>query len=587
MFKTQRHSNEQQNEQTQATDHTQAGPSLDSNAQSREEAGLIGGGADVSEMGLGGSFAGMVLDCMPLIAAVPLARKFKDNVAVQEWASQYSLLDVADSLGSAANHLLKDFWPVGLGFDVEGQVAGAVIVGGDMTGTISALRTETNSLEVSVDGKAGVGIKGCGAGVALTNAFGEEVASAMAKAQVGVESRYIAENTMDFDLVSVLKAYGGLCGQSLVDTLGATTFNPVSSLMLDAVDAQIPKDAAWDMTHELSVSGSAGLNVSSISDDYQTGMISDCTGLGELADYAQQILPLIDLAAEASLTFRQQSDGTTTVEREGSLSVLSDLFSKTPYLAELVSPEVVSALAEGTGGGVAGRMSLVMHREPGTVDIDFDAEKSGIALIGNAESGGQSVETEAFFSFNSLADSADGMLEGGMAGAVLLGDITKTARIELDPQVAEQHCPQLVQQILGLTGELLDAETQLALEGTMTLKANAMIGLFGTQVMESIANPDHCMQYAMDLAGGLRREMPSELSQHADLVQQLAASVEFSEARIVGHMHQGVGGGVSAKWGAGVKAVGRVEGGAVIDKVVEGPDADRIRRALVGGRSAA
>jgi hypothetical protein len=44
---------------------------------------------------------------------------------------------------------------------------------------------------------------------------------------------------------------------------------------------------------------------------------------------------------------------------------------------------------------------------------------------------------------------------------------------------------------------------------------------------------------------------------------------------------------VSAKWGAGVKAVGRVEGGAVIDKVVEGPDADRIRRALVGGRSAA
>jgi hypothetical protein len=232
-------------------------------------------------------------------------------------------------------------------------------------------------------------------------------------------------------------------------------------------------------------------------------------------------------------------------------------------------------------------MSLVMHREPGTVDIDFDAEKSGIALIGNAESGGQSVETEAFFSFNSLADSADGMLEGGMAGAVLLGDITKTARIELDPQVAEQHCPQLVQQILGLTGELLDAETQLALEGTMTLKANAMIGLFGTQVMESIANPDHCMQYAMDLAGGLRREMPSELSQHADLVQQLAASVEFSEARIVGHMHQGLGGGVSAKWGAGVKAVGRVEGGAVIDKVVEGPDADRIRRALVGGRSAA
>ena len=121
----------------------------------------------------------------------------------------------------------------------------------------------------------------------------------------------------------------------------------------------------------------------------------------------------------------------------------------------------------------------------------------------------------------------------------------------------------------------------------MTLKANVMTGLFGTQVMESISNPDHCMQYAMDLAGGLRRELPADLVQHADLVQQLAASVEFSEARIVGHMHQGVGGGASAKWGAGVKATGRAEGGMMIDKAVEGSEADRIRRALVGGRSAA
>lgn len=121
----------------------------------------------------------------------------------------------------------------------------------------------------------------------------------------------------------------------------------------------------------------------------------------------------------------------------------------------------------------------------------------------------------------------------------------------------------------------------------MTLKANIMTGLFGTQVMESITNPDHCMQYAMDLAGGLRRELPQELVQHADLVQQLAASVEFSDARIVGHMHQGVGGGASAKWGAGVNATGRAEGGVMIDKVVDGVEADRIRRALMGGRSAA
>jgi len=587
MSKTQRQTTDQQTDQTQSVDQAQAGPTLDSNAQHTEEAGLTGGGADVSEMSLGGSFAGMVLDCMPLIAAVPLARKFIDNVAVQEWASQYSLIEVADSLGSAANHVLNDFWPVGLGFDVEGQVAGAVIVGGNMTGTISALRTGTNSLEVSVDGEAGVGIKGCGAGVALTNAFGEEVAGAMAKAKVGVESHYLAKNTMDFDLISVLKAYGGLCGQSLVATLGATTFNPVSSLMLNAVDGQIPQDSAWDLTHELSVVGEAGLNVSAISDEYQAGMISDCTGLSALADYAQQILPLIDMAAEASLTVRQESDGTTTIEREGSLSVLSDLFAKTPYLAELVSPEVVSALAGNAGGEVAGRMSLVMHAEPGTSDINFDGEKSGIALTGTAESDGQSVETEAFFSFNSLQESAMGMAEGGVAGSVLLADITKTARIELDPQLAEQHCPQLVQQILGISGEWLDSETQLALEGSMTLKANVMTGLFGTQVMESISNPDHCMQYAMDLAGGLRRELPADLVQHADLVQQLAASVEFSEARIVGHMHQGVGGGASAKWGAGVKATGRAEGGMMIDKAVEGSEADRIRRALVGGRSAA
>ena len=121
----------------------------------------------------------------------------------------------------------------------------------------------------------------------------------------------------------------------------------------------------------------------------------------------------------------------------------------------------------------------------------------------------------------------------------------------------------------------------------MSLKANAMIGLFGSSLMESISNPDQCMQYAMDLAGGLRREMPVELQPHAELVHQLAGSVEFSETRIVGHMHQGLGGGAAAKFGGGVKATGRAEGGVMIDKPVEGAEADRIRRALIGGRSAA
>ena len=72
-----------------------------------------------------------------------------------------------------------------------------------------------------------------------------------------------------------------------------------------------------------------------------------------------------------------------------------------------------------------------------------------------------------------------------------------------------------------------------------------------------------------------------------ELVEKLVQGLVFSGARIVGHVHQGMGGGAEASMGASAEIMGRAEGGALIDVPVPESDLNPLQLALSANFSAA
>ncbi len=121
----------QQQAPSQQTTSNQESPQTDSpstdavgNQQRNQEAGLSGAGAAPEEMGILGPFAEMILDAMPLSGALLMAKGAMDNPTVQKWVGGLDIYAAVKELGRLSNTLLKDIWPVGLGIDFEGEVAG-------------------------------------------------------------------------------------------------------------------------------------------------------------------------------------------------------------------------------------------------------------------------------------------------------------------------------------------------------------------------------------------------------------------------------------------------------------------------------
>ena len=89
---------QEQQAQQDAQSSERSGPTLSSNDTEQASLGLEGQGADASEFGLGGSFAATILECMPTMPALMMAKRFAHNPAVMAWADGISLAEVADEL---------------------------------------------------------------------------------------------------------------------------------------------------------------------------------------------------------------------------------------------------------------------------------------------------------------------------------------------------------------------------------------------------------------------------------------------------------------------------------------------------------
>ena len=179
-------------------------PDYVSNDAEQISHGLEGRGADVADFGLDGSFAGTILECMPTIPALLIAKRFAHNPAVIAWADDIALEDVVDGLSLAANTVLREIWPVGTGLQGETELAMSVVVGGTARGRVSVVRTDDNTLRTVMDTQASVA-EGVGAGVSTKDALGADVFSLGAEAGLNVQADIHAEKLTESDVVSLIE----------------------------------------------------------------------------------------------------------------------------------------------------------------------------------------------------------------------------------------------------------------------------------------------------------------------------------------------------------------------------------------------
>jgi hypothetical protein len=592
MSKTQQSHQTQHTEQSQQTEPVHSAAGLESNAHEAEQAGVDGGGAEVGEMGLTGSFAGMVLDCMPMMAAFPMAQRFASNPAVMEWAAQYTVEDVVNAVGSASSVILKQLWPVGIGFDAEGQLAGRLAGGIDIMAQTSAIRAGSNQLDLDIGYQASVGVDGVGAGVEMVDAFGEKAAGAMAKAGIKVAASVQAKQTTEFDAMEVLRASKSLAEQSVSDIL-VHPLAPAQFLLPDQWVSRINHMCMddWKITREILLSASGSATAGQLDPSKHSGLVGELMAFEPLGARAENIMPFLDgsICSELALRF----EGNDRMLMEGGLKTVGSVegLALLPGMAEVLSPETLSVLSNIVAGGAEAGIVLALDLTVPNWKESIDMELSGIQTVNCTDREGMSIEDSMFVSLASLSTEITSGESDEEAGVVMCPSLARTVQIDLDPARADAHCPELLQQLMGVTGMLYDSQTVLQLMGTMELASDLAAPLItqmfnGPSALVGVSMSE-IFDAAMARAAGTLQAWPSWAQGWEGVLEQLVGVIEFSGARIVGHMHQGAGGGVEVSLVASAEAVARMEGGIVVDRPVSGEDAMRIRAAMSGNLNAA
>lgn len=334
----------------------------------------------------------------------------------------------------------------------------------------------------------------------------------------------------------------------------------------------------WAVNQEVFVQGAAVARAAPLTAEHAEflGQQPEFTsGVIEQMDF---LMPMASLAASGRLTLKESNDGSTVVEGTLSAETVAMLPAMLPDLQGMLSPEVIAALSEQLAAGAAGTIQLVFSSNGLAEMPSVDANLSGITLAFTGDVSGAEITDEAFISLESISNC----LSGDAGDAELLGDLSRTVRIDIDSAEAEAHCPELIRQLVGISDSLIPTQTRLQLVGTASLKADVVKALVSQH--ESLG-PSAIMglsQQAIDWAAGARTK-----STHAALIEAASSEVEFSDARIVGTVCTGQGGGVdAAAMGVKGKAIINAQEGVAIDKPVSADDAARVREVLRGGHRA-
>jgi len=574
-------------------DIEEQGPELvQSNGHEMEQAGLSEGGVAPSEMGLEGSFAGFVLDCMPMMAALPLARRFASNPAVIEWASTFSVADVLQSLGEASTVLLQQLWPVGIGFDAEGQVAGKLAGGVDVMAQASALRSADNQLDLGVSYQASVGVDGAGAGVELVDAFGEKAAGAMAKAGIKVSAAVNARQSTSFDLMAIVQSSKNLAEQSISDLL-VHPLAPAQFILPDEwirrMDYMCMDD--WDIDRSLMMEQGASFTMGQLDPSKHTGLVSELMSFDPLGMRAQNVMPFLEsgLCSQLGVHF----EGNDWMLLKGTLSGMASIeeLVSLPGMEPLNDGVALSRIAQQTGAGASSAVVLAIDLTQSEWKDAVDFQRSGVEVSNTVDAEGMMTTDSAFFSFASMLSAQEPDVSIDEKQDVVCPDLCRSVSLDLDPAMATEHCPDLVNQVLGVTGMVYDSQTVLQLVGKMELKSAVVAPLIdelftGPNALVGVSIGD-VFHAAMVRVTAPDQPGPRWVEQCGPIMDQIVASIEFSGARIVGHVHQGSGGGAELSVGTSAEFTGRMEAGAMIDLPVSADDAARLNLAMTRKSSAA
>lgn len=556
----------------------QAVPDYASNDAEQISHGLEGRGAEIDEFGLDGGFAGTILECMPTIPALLMAKRFAHNPAVIAWADDIALAELVDGLSLAANTLLREIWPVGTGLQGETELAMSVIVGGTARGQVSAVRTDDNVLRTVMDTQASAAWEGVGAGVSTKDAFGTDVLSIGAGAGLNVHADIHAEKLTEFDIVSLIEDTA-LGSMKLSRLLHQPSGGLIAMLSADALSTQfIDGDQKWKTDFALSARGVAQAGSDQLLADEYRELVLD--GAGVEAGDTHHILPLLKLSAEYGLTLRTQ-DGGLLLEGEVRSAQAFGKLASTPLLAELMgglSDEAMSGIFGGQGGST---LRLVIS-DP--TDLSIDSRKSGIAVTRVASSETGEFETEHFLSLATLSEVATTDLTIGTA----ITDTRKSVKLDLDPAEVQAHLSEAMKQVLALTGGILPEKSSLQLEGEAFLSAERVNRILGDRALSALERPQDLLDSAIDVAMGRSNALSRELAGFEAEVQRVAELVEFGGARLKGVVRQGIGGqmDLTAPGGSAGGTI-RAAGGFIIDKEVDAEQVLRLRQALSGGQRVA
>lgn len=136
-----------------------------SNSARLEECGLDT--AAPQEEGLFGGFADLVLDAVPMEAALPMAATQISDPGVQQWVLRQDAPRMVQAMARVLPDRLLAQWPVGTGVFLKGSGKVAALFGGTLNGDIELMHTAPGQLRAKTQAGGVFGLENFGAAMKL------------------------------------------------------------------------------------------------------------------------------------------------------------------------------------------------------------------------------------------------------------------------------------------------------------------------------------------------------------------------------------------------------------------------------------
>jgi hypothetical protein len=568
----------------------QSGPG---NAANCEEGGFLGGLA-AKAMDLTGPMADVILDCMPLSKAMELAAPVIDNPIVQKWAEGIDIGTAIDQLGSAATDKLLALWPVGTGVDAEGELAGRVVGGGSVLGKVKAIRSGPQSVQFDADLFAGLDAT-VGEGAVVTNAFDDQVAGAIAEAGLRIGLSSTNHGVANLDILQVLQSAADLKAFSVLQILlgqlpgaGLLDMGVEPDSLLQSFINQL-EGVEWTREEAIEVGASAQASAGGASAEDLQNMFP--TSLPVLGALIEGIAPYLQVSSEYTTRVLPAGFPLVTYEHIGQLSGLGQLLTGHTGLSGILDEETIAKLSVPAAGEIGIMLSYDCIIAPAVATVD---PSSALVTLSNTSEVGQMSEIDGVQI--PLLELPQYLMAGGDLDEILAAGAapTLTRSVSIDVPLARltDIFPGWAETLIAQSGGGLPMEQVLQLQGTATLPGEALMCLQGRGIQ--LPAMGLALLSLTEIAGAAigqsmghgQAAVPEWLSGHEDALSTMATQVQMPEARLIGHIHLGAGGGIEGAAAVDVAGEARAEGGLAVDKTVEGPQAKQVLHALSGQKAA-